>query len=74
LRLDGELERHALAELITRPQSVEQVEAEIAAQCVLDHFAVPSPGPGRAHLYRPEHILVDREGSAGLRHFGILAS
>jgi hypothetical protein len=74
LRLDGELDRRALAELVTRPQSIEQVEAQIAAERLLDHFAVTSPGPGRANPYRPEHILVDREGGASFRHFGILAS
>lgn len=74
LSLDGQLHSLSLLEVAASPQPVEEVQAKVAPDCRLDHRAVALPSAGRQHPHRTQHLLIDREGRASLRHIGILAS
>ena len=54
LGLDGELEGLPLAQIVSLPQTVQQVETELAAQRLFDHLAVALPDPRSAHLDRTQ--------------------
>jgi hypothetical protein len=74
LGLDRKLKRLPLAEIVSFPQALQQVKTEFAAQGLFDHLAIALPGPRCAYLDRTQNLLVDRKGSAHLRHICIRAS
>jgi hypothetical protein len=74
LRFDGERERLVLTDVVALPETLEQVEAELATQRVLDHFAVTLASASAANLHRPQYVLVDRQRRPHLRHNNIMAS
>ena len=69
-----ELQRLPLAEIVSLPQTLQQVETELAAQGLFDYLAVALPGPRSAHLDRAQDLLIDCESRPHLRHIRILAS
>ena len=72
--LDRERHGLGLAEVVGCPQSVEQLEPEVPAQRRLDDLAVALPESGGSDLHRAEHLGIDRQGRAHLRHHRIIAS
>jgi hypothetical protein len=74
LRLDREAFGLAFRQIVPSPAASEQVQAEIAAQRVLDDRAVSLPGPGSPDFYRPHNLFVDGERRPNLRHLRIIAS
>jgi hypothetical protein len=60
LSLDGERGGLILGQIAPSPESVEQVEPELAAERLLDDFAVALACAGRANLDRAEDSFVDR--------------
>lgn len=74
LSLDGKRNRLLFGKRRPSPEPVEQVESELAPQGVLDDLTVALSGSGRAHLYRPKDVFVDRQGRPNLGHVRIIAS
>ena len=74
LCLDGERDGLVFRQVVALPEPVEQVEAELASQHLLDHLAVALPRPRAAHLDGAEDLRVDRQRRARLRRLGITAS
>ena len=74
LGLDGEFGRLGFGHRRVRPQLVENVELEIAAQRFLDHGAVRDAGARCADLDPLQNVFVDRERRTYLGHKHILPS
>jgi hypothetical protein len=74
LSFDGECYRFIFAQVTSSPYSFEQVEAEIASECLFDDLAVSFAGACCSDLHRTEYFFVDREGRTRLCHEVILAS
>jgi hypothetical protein len=74
LRFDGEFGRFTFAELISVPQLLEQVEAEIPAQRLFDHLTIALARSGGTDLHPAQDVLVDSEGGPHLCHQRIIAS
>jgi hypothetical protein len=72
LGLDGELEGLPLAQIVSLPQAIEQVETELAAQSLFDYLAIALPGPSSAHLDRAQNLLIDCERRPHLGHICII--
>src|SRR5213593_293985 len=68
LRLNRQGDRFVLWHIVTRPDALEEVEAELTAQRILDHLAVAPARARCADLDRAEDLLVDGERGAYLRH------
>jgi hypothetical protein len=60
LSLDGKRGRLVLRHFVSLPESFEKVEAELAPNGFLDHFAVALADSRASHLDGPENVLVDR--------------
>jgi hypothetical protein len=74
LRLDCECGSILLGEIVSLPETIEQIKAELAPKRLLDDLAVPLARAGGPDLDRAQHVLVDRERCTNLRHICILAS
>jgi hypothetical protein len=61
LRVDGELDRLGLAQVVPIPCGVEQSETQASAKDRVDHLALAPTDAGRARLHRPAHIVIVRE-------------
>jgi hypothetical protein len=70
----GELRRLTLFELIPLPQLLEQVEAEIPAQRLLDDLTIALARPGGPHFHPTQELLVDRKRRPHLCHKRIISS
>src|SRR5258707_3698031 len=69
LRLDGERLSIALGNVVSLPQTLEQVQPHVATQRFLYHLAVTATRPGRPHLHRLHDGLIDRERGTHLGHY-----
>jgi hypothetical protein len=59
LRLNRERHRIRLIEPVAPPETLEQIETELASQRLLDHLAVPHPIPeGAVPVKGPSVILT----------------
>jgi len=74
LRLDRQSHRLVIRHVVALPEPVEELEAEIPAECLLDHRAIAAAGARRADLDPPQDFLVDRECGPNLCHDCIFAS
>src|SRR4029453_3342834 len=74
LCIDGDPQGLLFAQVGRFPYPCEQVEAEVAAQGILDHFAVAPTCPGRLDPDRAQDSLVKRHRGACFRHNRIVAS
>jgi hypothetical protein len=74
LRFKGEPHRLIFAHAVLFPEPFEQIKAEVAAQGLLDDFAVALTLSCGADLYPAEHVSVESDGSTHLVHIRILAS
>ena len=74
LRLEREFGSLRLRQRRRRPQLVEDVKLEIAAQRFLDHRTIGHAGPRSADLHPFQNVLIDRERRSHLRHRRIIAS
>lgn len=55
----GELGRVLFAESAARPDSIDDIEAEVAPQRLLDDLGAQLVGPGGPHLGGAEHVFGD---------------
>ena len=74
LRLDAHGERLIFGETVRRPDAIEQLKAEVAADRLFDDFAVALSGPRCAHLDSAQQIRVNGQSGPHLRHMCIIAS
>ena len=74
LRLDAQGERVIFGKTVRRPDAIEQLKAEVAADGLLDDFAVALSGPRRAHLNRAQQIRVNGQCGSYFGHVSIIAS
>ena len=74
LRLDRQRDGLVVGELCPLPEALDEIEAEIPAEGLLDHLAVAPARSCCAHLHGSKDFLVDRERRPHFRHHGILAS
>jgi hypothetical protein len=74
LRVDSDSHRLVLSEAGGVPDSLEEVDAKVAAKRFLDHLAVATPGSGSLDSDGSQHSLVKGNGRAGFPHNCIIAS
>jgi hypothetical protein len=66
LSFDGECYHFIFAQVISSPYSFQQVEAEIASECLFDDLAVSLASAGSSYLHCTEHFFVDGQGCTRL--------
>ena len=74
LGLDRQPLGSRLVKLAGLPETLEEVQSELASQCILDYLAVTTTGARSAHLDGPKHGFVDRQSGPCLWHIRIITS
>ena len=59
LSFDGEVHRFIFGHVVAGPESIEQIESEVAADCLLDHLALALSRTRGAYLHRAEDLFID---------------
>jgi hypothetical protein len=60
LSLDSERSRLFLGQIVSLPESLEQIEPELAPERLLDDLAIALAGAGCPNFHRAENTFVNR--------------
>ena len=74
LGLQRQGHRLLVGQLIPPPESIHEIEPEVASERLFDDFAVPLAAPGRSDLHGSKDVAVDCQRGPNLRHGCIIAS